>query len=550
MDRTCRVTGKSFSVSDHEMRLRRKIGIEGEPDLHPVFRLQLLGAFWQHWNLHKRKCDKTGKQIISVFSENCPYPVWHKDEWIAHADPPSAEVDLAQPLFPQMWELFSRCPIAHNMGTGNENCEYADDMWYSKNCYLCHSGFKGEDLRYCYRFVNVRNCQFCCFAFDCENSLDIVNSHHCFRTLFALHCWNCSDSAFLYDCRNCQHCILCSNLRNKSYCIGNEQLSKEEFEKRAKEFDFHSRGIYEDARRRFLDMMLRRAWHRAQFMDLCERCTGDYLYECKDCTDCFSVTNKIEDCVNIMRSGIGVINGLDCVSLLGCEIAYLSSLAQDKCYDVRFVYNLVQCKYMEYCAQCFQCQNCFGCCGLVGKKYCIFNKQYTPEEYERKKTECVAAMKRTGEYGRFFPGHFAANPYEESIAGFHWPLSLEEGKRLGFRMKEEEEPRVMDALDPSKIPDLSGDATQEITKSVFWDDIAKRPFQIQAPDLAFSKDLGSPLPNSYYARRLQENFRLVPFTGELRKTACGKCKRQAETIWPKEYDGRILCEECYLKEVY
>ena len=532
------------------MTLRKKIGIEGEPTLSPVFRFQWLGAFWQHWNLHKRKCDRTGKQIISVFSENCPYPVWHKDEWIKHADPPFTEVDLTQPFFPQMWELFRHCPIAHNMGAGSENCEYTDDVWYSRNCYLCHSVFKGEDIRYCYRCVNVRNSQFCCFAFDCENCFDIIDSHQCFRTLFALHCWNCSDSAFLYDCRNCHHCILCSNLRNKSYCIGNEQLTKEEFERRAKEFDSRSRSVYEDARRRFLDMMLRRAWHRAQFMDLCERCTGDYLHECKDCTNCFFVTNKIEDCVNLMRSGVDVRNGLDCFSLLNCEIAYLSTLAQDKCYDVRFVYNLVQCKYLEYCAQCFQCQYCFGCCGLVGKKYCIFNKQYTPEEYEKKKTECIAAMKRTGEYGQFFPGTFAANPYEESIAAFYWPLSREEGKKLGFHMKEEEEPRVMDALDPSAIPDRSGDATEEITKSVFWDDTAKRPFQIQSSDLAFAKELGCPLPNAYYARRLQENFRLIPFSGELRTSACGKCQKHVETSWPKEYDGRILCEECYLKEVY
>jgi hypothetical protein len=55
------------------------------------------------------------------------------------------------------------------------------------------------------------------------------------------------------------------------------------------------------------------------------------------------------------------------------KLAYYSSSAQDQSYDVKFGYNLTQCKFAEYSAHCFQCQNIFGCCGLVGKKYYIFN---------------------------------------------------------------------------------------------------------------------------------------------------------------------------------
>ncbi|MFA4845790.1 MAG: hypothetical protein WC654_04495, partial [Patescibacteria group bacterium] len=177
MPKTCPVTGKTFSVSNAEMELRRKLGIEGEPEFHPVFRFQLLGAFWQHWALHKRRCDKSGKQIISVFSEDCPYPVWHKDEWIKHADPPGADFDLSRQVFDQLWELFRRCPIPHNVGAGNENCEYTDDWWYCKNCYLSHSGYQCEDLRYTYRVIRMRNSQFCVFSFDSELCVDLINSH-------------------------------------------------------------------------------------------------------------------------------------------------------------------------------------------------------------------------------------------------------------------------------------------------------------------------------------------------------------------------------------
>ncbi|MDD4318944.1 MAG: hypothetical protein PHW10_01295 [Candidatus Peribacteraceae bacterium] len=205
---------------------------------------------------------------------------------------------------------------------------------------------------------------------------------------------------------------------------------------------------------------------------------------------------------------------------------------------------------MEYSAHCFQCQHCFGCCGLVGKKYHIFNKPYTPEEYEKRKADIIAAMKRTGEYGQFFPGHFAANPYEESLAGFYWPLTREEGTKRGFRMSTEKPERISDAIDASQVPDRSDDAGTDLSKKVFWDPVAKRPFQIADVDIAFAKDLCAPLPHTYYMRRLQENFRLIPFNGELRTVACGKCKKETQTSWPQEYDGRTLCEECYLKEVY
>lgn len=35
-----------------------------------------------------------------------------------------------------------------------------------------------------------------------------------------------------------------------------------------------------------------------------------------------------------------------------------------------------------YCMETKYCNNCFGCVNLYQKDYCIFNKQYTKEEYE------------------------------------------------------------------------------------------------------------------------------------------------------------------------
>ncbi|MDH3324762.1 MAG: hypothetical protein OEL89_03930, partial [Candidatus Peregrinibacteria bacterium] len=268
MKQVCEISGEEFEVSDLEISLRKKMGIEGVPTMAPKYRFRELGAFWQHWSLHKRKCDKTGEALVSVFSDKCPYPVWHKDTWIAKTDPAGIEFDENQDVFPQMWEVFQHSPIPHNIGTNTENCEYTDDWWFSKNCYLCHSGYQCEDLKYCYRVIGgSRECQFAVFSFSSELCVDIINSERCFESVYLLNCKNVQNSAFLYDCRNCSDCMFCFNLRNKQYHWGNQPLTKEEFFKKKEAWNLSSRKNYEKAKKFFAEMMQNMAWHRAVEVD-------------------------------------------------------------------------------------------------------------------------------------------------------------------------------------------------------------------------------------------------------------------------------------------
>jgi len=40
------------------------------------------------------------------------------------------------------------------------------------------------------------------------------------------------------------------------------------------------------------------------------------------------------------------------------------------------------CVQSYYLVDCRNCMNCFGCVGLINKQYCIFNEQYSKEEYQ------------------------------------------------------------------------------------------------------------------------------------------------------------------------
>ncbi|MFA6023839.1 MAG: hypothetical protein WC777_01305 [Candidatus Gracilibacteria bacterium] len=538
---TCSISGESFTVGPIELQLREKFGLSDSlPTVLPKYRFQELGAFWPHWNLHKRRCDKTGRPLVSIFREDCAYPVWHRDEWVAHANPPSQDPDFSRPFFDQAWELFQTCPLPHAFQSNNQNCEYTDDWYYSRNCYLCHSGQGNEDCRYCYGCDSIKDNHGTVFSFDSQLCLDLINSSACYNSVFLLNSKAVQDSAFLYDCRDCSDCLFCFNLRNKKYCFANEQLTKEEYEKKRAEWNLSSHKNYEAAKAFFAKMMKELAWHRALQIDKCENSTGNFIRYSKDCENCYLLSEH-ETCANVAFCGPKARTILDSLGTVGSELVYMSSLPSYS-YEARFCFSTLHSRFTEYSAYLQNCQYCFGCCGLVNAKYCIFNKQYSKEDYERIRAELVEHMRKTGEWGRFFPAHFAPNPYEESFSGFYFPVERPLEKQTVVKTAELEDI-------PDSVFSLSAAEETALLAQVFWDESYQRPFQIQAADIEFSKKMKVPLPHRYYVQRMQENLKWMPFNGELRETVCGKSGRPIFTNWPADYDGRILSEEEYLKVV-
>ncbi len=543
----CEISSEEFEVSPEEQELRTRLGAP-LPKVAPAYTFRELLAFWQHFAMHRRTCDLSGKSIISVFDQNCPYPVWNREDWLKGAKPPQADFNFSRPFFEQLWQLFQRCPIAHNVGLGNENCEYTDDWWYSKNCYLCHSGVECEDCYYCYRTLSCTDCQYCIFSNICELCRDLLNCSECQRLHYSFHSRACRDSYFLFDCRNCHDCLFCWNLRNKSYCIENEQLTKEQYLERLKTYNFSSRQEYQRAQEHFEALIQTKAYWKALDLENCQNCRGGYLTDCKNAHDCFFALG-IEDASRFVRGG-WLKDAVDCVCGYKSERVYYSALPQDDCYDVRFCCNVMKSRFVEYCVHCYNCSNCFACCGLVNAEYHILNKPFQPQDYK----DAVARIKEyassLGEYGQFFPGYFAANPYEESLAGYYFPLSREEQIKWGFRVGSAEVRERAGNLAVSSIPDSVAHATTDITKNVYWDEFAKRPFQITAFDLDFAKRTGTPLPEMYYIRRIKDIFRWMFFDGSLRTAKCALSQQSVLTNLPLTLDKRILCEESYLAQVF
>jgi hypothetical protein len=76
-------------------------------------------------------------------------------------------------------------------------------------------------------------------------------------------------------------------------------------------------------------------------------------------------------------------NSLDCLYAYKLEWCFELIHSHD-CYQCFFGTNISNSSDCWLVKDCQRCQNCLGCVNLVGKSYCILNKQYTKEQYQQK----------------------------------------------------------------------------------------------------------------------------------------------------------------------
>jgi hypothetical protein len=63
---------------------------------------------------------------------------------------------------------------------------------------------------------------------------------------------------------------------------------------------------------------------------------------------------------------------------------------------------------------------------LKDKEYCILNKQYTKEEYEKIVSDIISYMIQTSERGEYFPVWTSSYAYNKSDAQSWYPLTKEQ----------------------------------------------------------------------------------------------------------------------------
>jgi len=451
------------------------------------------------------------------------------------------DYDSSRSFFEQLKELQEKIPHPHQNGSNNTDCDYCDDVWNSKNCYLSRSMEECEDLLYSYRNLKVKNSieMVICFTSErCFSSLNCINSYKLF---YSQNSRDCIDSYFLFDCRNCQNCFMCWNLRGKSFCIENVQYTKEEYNEKIKSFDLGSYNSIMNHKKRFKEIIRDEVIHRENFNIKAYNSTGNNLINVNNCDNCNTISDS-EDSVNCLRgmkhkADLNA-NGSWYVELVGNSSCCLNA------YNLK--YSLwSSSRFSEYLDLCLECEHCFGCVGLKKKKHCILNKQYNKEKYDILKEKIIFDMKERGEYGKFLPYSMGPGPFNFSTSYFYYPnTTKDEISKLGGYWLDLDESHI-EGISTSQLPDKIEDVNEDICSQALICPETGWRFNISLNELSFYKQNNIPLPRKHFDERIKD---LVKFSTVLKTDIynCCYCNKEISAYYPKEWEyKKIACIDCY-----
>src|SRR3989344_3686615 len=127
---------------------------------------------------------------------------------------------------------------------------------------------------------------------------------------------------------------------------------------------------------------------------------GNHNADCKYCYLLYASYNA--ERVHYSYGAAGVKDCLDIYTLLNSELSYGDTLCAGL-YKTHFSYNSDESINSFFLKHSKNVQNCIGCVNLVNKSYCVFNQQYTKEEYEAKKKELdFGSYKKISEFENTF----------------------------------------------------------------------------------------------------------------------------------------------------
>ena len=228
---TCRTSGKEFVVTEWEQEFLAKFGLP-LPTLCIDERHRKRLAQRNERKIYRDKCDKTGRDIISLYSEEKPYTVYAQDVWWGDgwdAKDYGRDFDFSRPFFEQFHELRKSVPRMSLINTNGENSEYCNITTDNKNCYLVFGGDYNEDAMNSVFCFHCRDVSDLYWVHESELTYDCVDCTKGYNLKYSQNSHTCSDSAFLYECKNVKNCLADVNLVGKEYHIFNKPYSKKDY---------------------------------------------------------------------------------------------------------------------------------------------------------------------------------------------------------------------------------------------------------------------------------------------------------------------------------
>lgn len=532
--------------------------------------------------------------MIAIFPKDAPFPVycpkcWWSDKWDPGAY--AREYDPSKHFFIQFRELMEKVPkqglyIAY---TQSVNSPYINLTGPVKNCYLVFLGEECENCLYSYSLRRVRDSLDCTHVDSSTNGYDLFYCSNCYNVQHSFECHDCIDVYFSRNLRNCSNCFGCANLTGKKFHLFNKPYSPEAYREEVKKFDLGShRTVTEFAARTRIEHLRFPTKYMCGYSNT--DVTGNYIYHSKNTKNSFEVEGAADSRFCFQTLVPGTTNSYD-YGDWGNNVSYMyeSVNCGENMNRVKFSFGTWIGTNQDYCDCIVSCDNMFGCICMSKKKYCVLNKQYSKEEYERLRERIVNDMNerpyvdargRVYRYGEFLPVELSPYPYNDTAAQEYFPLSRDEARAKGYGWREPEERNHTVTREPGDLPDNIDDAGDDILEATIGCShrgiCAHRcatAFKIVPEELHLYRSMRIPLPRlchncRHYGRTKERN----PLTLWRRRCMCqasgvkyqgGKryentawhfhgtepCPVEFETTYSPERPEIVYCEQCYQAEV-
>ncbi|MFA5995365.1 MAG: hypothetical protein WCW27_03105 [Patescibacteria group bacterium] len=559
LTKQCVQCNKTFKIDDRDLEFYKKITVS-QPTHCPDCRQQRRLAQINQLFLYSRKCNVTGKTLISNHHTDQPYPVydsayWHSDQW----DPTEygRDFDFARPFFEQ-WQELSRVVPRPALTTAYEfdqNSPYTNYAGKNKNCYMIFDSDENEDCYYSYSLNSCKQCLDCYRSRKLELCYECVDCTECYGSWFLQDCVQCNFSTLLKDCVDVSNSIMCVGLRHKEYYILNKPVAKEVFEKTLQ--DLKSRHNLKKYRQQFTDFVLKfpnKFMHGSQN----EKSFGDYLLHCQNASNCYD-SSDLEKCSYIYQAFGNAKDSMDCDEIgMNAELMYECTNVGYTSYGTQFsmdaLSDIINVTYSDYC---FHSQNLFGCIGMNKRKFCILNKQYSESDYQQLRDKIIEHMRTTGEWGEFFPITTSSFAYNETLAQSYYPLTELQAKNKGYHWRIQVLPATSESQ--AVLPATAAEITPELVKHIFTCIQCSRKYKFLSQELVMYQAAGIPLPTQcFYCRNTVRQQQRNPRQLWQRQCMCtqidhnhqGRCTNKFPTTYSPDRVELVYCEQCYQKEIY
>lgn len=285
-------------------------------------------------------------------------------------------------------KLKQRYPRPPTHSLSNENSDYGDYLFRCKNAFFSFDTADSADICYIFDSFKTTDCIDGDYVVESEKLYECVDSFKAYNSTYLNYCARIYDSHFCFDCNDSNNLFGCVYLNHKQYCIFNKQYKKEEYEKKVQEL---IKKPPEEHIKKMKILMQKFPVTTTQISHA-ENCEyGNHIHYCKNLYLCFDCAHS-EDCAYLYDSH----RNKNCFDLT-------QTFSSEFSYECQGCDKLNNCFYMDDCGHMFDsafCQECsnsnhlFGCVALTKIEYCILNKQYTKEEYEKEVREIVESFKQ------------------------------------------------------------------------------------------------------------------------------------------------------------